>query len=74
MHQLDEAVFWIEYVVRHNGAPHLKSVAATLPWYKRYSVDIIAFISLNIGVILLFIRFVVKLLKGGKPGNKLKKK
>lgn len=39
---LDKAVFWIEYVLRHKGAPHLRSEASTLPWYSYYMLDVFA--------------------------------
>ncbi|KAG9274503.1 UDP-glucuronosyltransferase 2C1-like [Astyanax mexicanus] len=37
---LDSATFWIEYVLRHKGAPHLRTKAYTMPWYSYYSVDV----------------------------------
>ncbi|CAG9854065.1 unnamed protein product [Phyllotreta striolata] len=43
--QMDEAIFWIEYVARHKGALHLQSEAIHLRWYQIYYVDIILFIS-----------------------------
>ncbi|XP_055542683.1 UDP-glycosyltransferase UGT5-like [Wyeomyia smithii] len=42
MHPLQQAVFWIEYVIRHNGAPHLKSAAIRMPWYQYLLLDIVA--------------------------------
>ncbi|GJQ84873.1 hypothetical protein Trydic_g18401 [Trypoxylus dichotomus] len=33
MSALDTAIYWVEYVVRHNGAPHLRSMGADLPCY-----------------------------------------
>ncbi|KAF5289137.1 hypothetical protein FQR65_LT02027 [Abscondita terminalis] len=38
---LDNAVFWIEYVLRHQGAPHLKSAALNLTWYQYLLLDVI---------------------------------
>lgn len=38
---LETAIFWTEYVIRHNGAPELRSVGADLPWYQYYLVDVI---------------------------------
>lgn len=38
---LDRAVFWTEYVIRHRGAPQLKSPAADLTWVEYLMVDII---------------------------------
>lgn len=40
MTPLDTALYWIEYVIRHNGAPHLKSVATELYWYQYYLLDV----------------------------------
>lgn len=42
IHPLDKAIFWIEYVLRHQGAPHLRSEASTLPWYSYYMLDVFA--------------------------------
>ncbi|CAI6350993.1 unnamed protein product [Macrosiphum euphorbiae] len=36
--------YWTEYVIRHKGAPHLKSQALNLTWYQYFLLDIIAFI------------------------------
>lgn len=38
---LDRAVFWTEYVIRHNGAPHLRSAAADLYWYQYLLLDVL---------------------------------
>ncbi|XP_037540272.1 UDP-glucuronosyltransferase 1-2-like [Nematolebias whitei] len=42
MSPLDTAIFWIEYVIRHKGAAHLKSAGISLPWYAYYSLDVAA--------------------------------
>ena len=41
-HPLDRAIFWIEYVLRNKGAPHLRSEASSLPWYSYYTLDVFA--------------------------------
>lgn len=38
----EQVVYWTEYVIRHNGAPHLKSHAINLTWYQYYLLDVIA--------------------------------
>lgn len=43
-HPLDKAAFWIEYVIRHNGAKHMQSPAVHLNFLQYYSVDVYAFI------------------------------
>ncbi|XP_077361855.1 UDP-glucuronosyltransferase 1-2-like [Festucalex cinctus] len=37
---MDQAVFWVEYVIRHKGAPHLRTRAYEMPWYAYYNVDV----------------------------------
>ncbi|XP_055010814.1 UDP-glucuronosyltransferase 2A1-like [Boleophthalmus pectinirostris] len=38
---LNSAIFWIEFVMRHKGAAHLKSESYRMPWYSYYSIDVI---------------------------------
>nr|CAI5829891.1 unnamed protein product [Callosobruchus analis] len=37
---LQEAVYWVEYVIRHNGAEHLRMWYVQMPWYQYYMVDV----------------------------------
>jgi len=37
----ESVVYWAEYVVRHKGAPHLKSLAFDVTWYEYYALDVI---------------------------------
>nr|XP_023027892.1 UDP-glucuronosyltransferase 2C1-like [Leptinotarsa decemlineata] len=57
---LDEAVFWVEYVIRHKGAPHLKSAALHLTWYQKYLIDIVLFVGFLGITISFFILFIMK--------------
>ncbi|XP_049810001.1 UDP-glucosyltransferase 2-like isoform X3 [Schistocerca nitens] len=41
---LERAVWWVEYVIRHQGAPHLRSAALDLRWWQLLLLDVIAFI------------------------------
>ncbi|TRY91576.1 hypothetical protein DNTS_029146 [Danionella cerebrum] len=38
---LDNAIFWIEFVMRHKGAAHLRSESYKMPWYSYHCVDVI---------------------------------
>ena len=38
---LDTAIYWIEYVVRHGGAPHLRVAGTDLVWYQYFLLDVI---------------------------------
>uniref|UniRef100_A0A2H8TFP8 UDP-glucuronosyltransferase n=1 Tax=Melanaphis sacchari TaxID=742174 RepID=A0A2H8TFP8_9HEMI len=54
MSPADSVVYWTEYVLRHNGAPHLKSQALNLTWYQYFLIDVISTF-LFIAFIVLFI-------------------
>ncbi|XP_051982852.1 UDP-glucuronosyltransferase 2A2-like [Xyrauchen texanus] len=41
---LDNAIFWIEFVMRHKGAAHLRTESYKMPWYSYHSVDVILFL------------------------------
>ncbi|XP_008067701.1 UDP-glucuronosyltransferase 2A2 isoform X2 [Carlito syrichta] len=41
---LDRAVFWIEFVMRHKGAKHLRVAAHDLTWFQYHSLDVIGFL------------------------------
>ncbi|XP_033875312.3 UDP-glucuronosyltransferase 2A2-like isoform X4 [Acipenser ruthenus] len=41
MKPLDRAVFWIEFVMRHEGAKHLRPEAHNLTWYQYHCLDVI---------------------------------
>ncbi|KAJ8980273.1 hypothetical protein NQ317_005131, partial [Molorchus minor] len=49
---MENAVYWVEYVIRNGGAPHLKVAGVDLPWYKYHLLDVIAFL-LGVTVIML---------------------
>lgn len=38
---LDKAVYWIEYVIRHNGAHHLKTAGNKLNWIQFLLLDVL---------------------------------
>ncbi|KAL9924641.1 UDP-glycosyltransferase family 301 member D1 isoform 2-T2 [Glossina fuscipes fuscipes] len=42
IHPLKEASYWIEYIVRHKGAPHLKSYGTYIPLYQYLLLDVFA--------------------------------
>lgn len=71
---MDEAIHWIEYVIKHKGASHLKSSAVNMPWYEYLLLDVFlvfggAFVILLLIIIKLFKKCIIK----SKP-KKLKKK
>uniref|UniRef100_T1GVP2 UDP-glucuronosyltransferase n=1 Tax=Megaselia scalaris TaxID=36166 RepID=T1GVP2_MEGSC len=40
IHPMDEAMYWIEYVIRHKGANHLKSKAINLNVFEHLLLDV----------------------------------
>ncbi|XP_051479775.1 UDP-glucuronosyltransferase 1A9-like isoform X15 [Apus apus] len=44
IHPLDLAVHWVEFVMRHKGAPHLRPAAHDLNWIQYHSLDVMAFL------------------------------
>ncbi|XP_035855185.1 UDP-glucuronosyltransferase 2A1-like isoform X1 [Sander lucioperca] len=52
MKPLDNALFWIEFVMRHKGAAHLRTESYKMPWYSYHSVDVMLFL---VGVVLIIL-------------------
>ncbi|KAJ3642488.1 hypothetical protein Zmor_025267 [Zophobas morio] len=48
---METAIYWIEYVIRYKGAPHLRVAALDLPWYQYYLLDVLGFLILVNSVI-----------------------
>lgn len=44
VHPLDSAIFWIEFVMRHQGAAHLRTESYKMPWYSYHSLDVAVFL------------------------------
>lgn len=60
VHPMDEAMFWIEYVIRSNGAKHLKSNAVNMPWFSYLLLDIILAPFVIIYILYLIAKFLTK--------------
>lgn len=65
MKPLDKAVYWIEYVIRHNGAHHLKTAGNKLNWIQFLSIDVIL---LFLIIFLIYYKFSIYLIH--KVSNK----
>ncbi|XP_056621930.1 UDP-glucuronosyltransferase 2C1-like [Triplophysa dalaica] len=72
---LDNAIFWIEFVMRHKGAAHLRTESYKMPWYSYHSVDVILFLLSAVMLITLttyaFIRYLCCRICLRKTKNKL---
>lgn len=74
---MDNAVYWIEYVLRHNGAPQLRYPGIELNFLQQRSLDVIGFLLILLYVIIKVMKFVfwklVSLCFTKKRVNNLKK-
>ncbi|XP_018563276.1 UDP-glucuronosyltransferase 2B7-like [Anoplophora glabripennis] len=71
---LDVAVFWMEYVIRHGGAPHLRNAAIELYWFQLYLLDVIAFIIICIVTFFYAAKLLVRRLIRNVPFRNRKQK
>ncbi|KAI7815544.1 UDP-glucuronosyltransferase [Rhyzopertha dominica] len=74
---LDTAVYWVEYVIRNNGAPELRSTVTELQWYQYLLLDVIAVLTTTLLIIFSLIYVVIKRILrvfSPKPKTKLKTK
>lgn len=42
MTPMEKAVYWVEYIARHRGAPHLHSAAQDMSLITLYNIDVYA--------------------------------
>lgn len=61
-HPLDKAAFWIEYVLRHDGAKHMQSPAVHLNILQYYMVDVISFVFVALYVVIMLVKLILKAL------------
>ncbi|KAG8288669.1 UDP-glucuronosyltransferase 1-1 [Homalodisca vitripennis] len=54
-----QAVFWSEYAIRHQGAPHLRSAAADMSWIQLLMLDVIGTVFLILLVVLWIVKTVL---------------
>jgi glucuronosyltransferase len=68
---LEQAVFWTEYVIRHKGAPHMRSAVLDLSWYQYFLLDVITVLALAavcvLAVVLLIFRSFIRRMPNIKP-------
>ncbi|XP_019870617.2 UDP-glycosyltransferase UGT5-like [Aethina tumida] len=74
---IDEAVFWVEYVIRHNGAEHLRVAGEDLTWYQYYLIDVVIFVFVVVLLVLSglcgLLRFIIRKILVCKYINKCDK-
>ncbi|KAG8303495.1 UDP-glucosyltransferase 2-like [Homalodisca vitripennis] len=60
MTPLQTAVYWTEYVIRHQGAPHLRPASVNLPLYQYLLLDVIAVLATSLVAALFIFYHVIK--------------
>ncbi|XP_046980105.1 UDP-glycosyltransferase UGT5-like [Schistocerca americana] len=68
---LEEVVYWTEYVVRHKGAPHMRSASLDLAWYQLCLLDVVGAVAaaaaLALWILVVVLRTVFRLLGVSGP-------
>jgi glucuronosyltransferase len=55
----ETVAYWTEYVLRHDGAHHLKSQAVNTVWYQYFPVDLLAVVTAVVASLSYFLHRVV---------------
>jgi len=55
---LETAVYWVEYVLRHRGAPHMHYPGADLNFIQSNSLDVIGSLLLVLWILFKVIKFI----------------
>ncbi|XP_047436760.1 UDP-glucuronosyltransferase 2C1-like [Mugil cephalus] len=71
---LESALFWIEFVMRHKGAAHLRTESFRMPWYSYYSVDVVLSSLATVAVITFLPLVCFRLTKKERKGIQINKK
>lgn len=71
----ETAVYWIEYVIRHKGAPQLHYPAADMNFLQNNSIDVIAILLAAVYIVIKIVAFIFKKLccRGRKSAIKQKR-
>ncbi|XP_028135382.1 UDP-glycosyltransferase UGT5 [Diabrotica virgifera virgifera] len=73
MSPIQTATHWIDYIIRHKGAQHLRSRRLQLPWYKYFLVDVVLFLLLFVlAIVILVSLFCFLLYRLLRKQNKIK--
>lgn len=73
MNARETAVYWVEYVIRHRGAPHLQYPGVHLNFWQTNSLDVIAFLTaalyLVYKLVVFFGKFILSKLCKSRPND-----
>ncbi|XP_062553023.1 UDP-glucosyltransferase 2-like [Armigeres subalbatus] len=57
---VDTAIYWIEYVIRHKGAPHMHYQGAELNFFQQQMLDVVAALLVIVYLLFKLLKFVFK--------------
>ena len=70
MKPVERAVWWIEYVCRHQGAKILRSIGENVPFYQYHHLDIVLFVMIISIVLVTILVFTCKFCCRGNKKRK----
>uniref|UniRef100_A0A673ZVH8 UDP glucuronosyltransferase 5 family, polypeptide E1 n=1 Tax=Salmo trutta TaxID=8032 RepID=A0A673ZVH8_SALTR len=59
---MDNAIFWLEFAMRHKGAAHLRTESYKMPWYAYHNVDVLVLLLTVVASVLLLTLMTCKVL------------
>ncbi|XP_026735998.1 UDP-glucuronosyltransferase 2B20-like [Trichoplusia ni] len=65
-----ELAYWVEHVVSTRGAPHLRSPALDLPFYKRFYFDLAACLAIVFVLLRKAVKYILKMRSKPQPKRK----
>ncbi|XP_034151745.1 UDP glucuronosyltransferase 5 family, polypeptide E1 [Esox lucius] len=70
---MDNAIFWIEFAMRHKGAAHLRTESYKMPWYAYHNVDVLLLLVTVVFSVLLLTLMTCRVLRRVVCGEKKEK-
>ncbi|KAM9816798.1 UDP-glucuronosyltransferase 2B1-like [Neosynchiropus ocellatus] len=62
MKPMDTAIFWIEYIMRHKGATHLRTESYKLSWYQYHCADVMLVLATAVILITVLVASLIRCL------------
>ncbi|KAM9817423.1 UDP-glucuronosyltransferase 2B1-like [Neosynchiropus ocellatus] len=62
MKPMDTAIFWIEYIMRHKGAAHLRTESYKLSWYQYHCADVMLVLATAVILITVLVASLIRCL------------
>ncbi|XP_043917599.1 2-hydroxyacylsphingosine 1-beta-galactosyltransferase [Protopterus annectens] len=63
-HPISRTVYWINYILRHNGANHLRASVYSIPFYQYFLLDITGVVVLALFILYYFMTWFIRIIRG----------